>query len=66
MSLCSYTTLSFTSWLTSRAILTIFANGILVIIIVLISRYVEDLMLLREVRIRKEETISWWKISSKL
>lgn len=65
MSLCSYTSLSFVSWLTSRAILTLIVNGFLVVIIVLISRYVEDLMLLREVRIRKEESISWWKISLK-
>ncbi len=65
MSLCSYTSLSFTTWLTSRAIVTLIVNGFLVVIIVLISRYVEDLMLLREVKIRKEESISWWKISLK-
>lgn len=65
MNLCSYTSLSFTTWLTSRAIVTLIVNGFLVVIIVLISRYVEDLMLLREVRIRKEESISWWKISLK-
>ena len=65
MTLISETSMSFINWLTTRAILTLLCNGLLVILIVWISRIFEDMMLMREKRIRKEETISWWKISSK-
>ncbi|MGN1343936.1 MAG: hypothetical protein ACI4U3_05110 [Traorella sp.] len=65
MSLLSETSLPFILWLSSRAIFTLLFNSFLVVLIVWISRYVEDMMLLREKKIRKEETISWWKISSK-
>lgn len=65
MTLSSETLISFNTWLLTRAILTLLVNGIFVIIIVWMSRFIEDLMLLREKRLRKEETISWWKILSK-
>lgn len=65
MTLLSETALSFYGWLCNRVCLTLIVNGIFIIIIILISRYIEDMMLMREKRIRKEEKISWWKISLK-
>lgn len=65
MTLLKETLMSFDAWLTSRAVFTILVNGIFVVSIVWVSRTIEDMRLLREKRIRKEETISWWKISSK-
>ena len=65
MTLLSETLMPFDMWLVSRASLTLLFNGVLVVIIVWASRMIEDIMLMREKKIRKEETISWWKISSK-
>lgn len=65
MTLLSETYMTFITWLTTRAFMTLVVNGIFVVIIVFVSRYIEDMMLLREKKIRNEEKISWWKISSK-
>lgn len=65
MTLLSETLMPIGMWLVSRAVLTLLVNGILVVLIVWVSRWTEDMMLMREKRIRKEESISWWKISSK-
>ena len=65
MTLLSETLMPFSVWLVSRAFLTLIFNGVLVILIVWMSRFMEDMILMREKKIRKEETISWWKISSK-
>lgn len=65
MTLLSQTFMPISMWLTTRASLTLVFNGALVVFIVLLSRHIEDMMLMREKQIRKEETISWWKISSK-
>lgn len=65
MTLLSETVMSFDVWLMTRAIFTLLLNGVLVVAIVWISRFFEDMKLMREKKIRKEETISWWKISSK-
>ena len=62
MTLISETSMTFDVWILSRASLTLFINAIFVVVIVFISRIVEDMMLMREKRIRKEEKISWWKI----
>ena len=62
MTLISETSMSFDAWLLNRAILTLTFNTIFVIVIVFISTIVEDMILMREKRIRKEEKISWWKI----
>ena len=63
MTLLSETAMTFDVWILSRASLTLLVNTIFVIVIVFISRMVEDMILMREKRIRKEEKISWWKIS---
>lgn len=65
MTLLSETSLTFSDWLFTRAFLTLLFNGIIVVLIVGMSRMIEDMMFMREKRIRKEEEISWWKISSK-
>lgn len=65
MTLLQETLMPFDMWLISRAIFTLLANAVFVVMIVWGARYIENLMLMREKRIRKEETISWWKISSK-
>ena len=66
MSLSQETFMSLSTWLTTRCFLTLLLNSIFVVVIVLLSRLFEDMKLMREKRIRKEESISWWKISSKL
>ena len=63
MTLLSETAMTFDIWILSRASLTLLINTVFVIVIVFISRIVEDMILMREKRIRKEEKISWWKIS---
>lgn len=63
MTLLSETAMTFDVWILSRASLTLLINTVFVIVIVFISRIVEDMILMREKRIRKEEKISWWKIS---
>lgn len=63
MTLLSQTAMTFEVWITSRATLTLIINTVFVVVIVFISRIVEDMILMREKRIRKEEKISWWKIS---
>lgn len=65
MTLLSETMMPLSMWLMNRAIFTLLFNGVLVVLIVWISRVLEDMRLSREKKIRKEETISWWKISSK-
>lgn len=62
MTLISETSMTFNVWILSRASLTLFVNAIFVVMIVFVSKIVEDIMLMREKRIRKEEKISWWKI----
>lgn len=62
MTLISETSMTFNLWVLNRVSLTLLVNSIFVIAIVFISRIVEDMMLMREKRIRKEEKISWWKI----
>ena len=65
MTLIQETTMSFSVWLTTRCYLTLLLNSLFVIVIVWLSRLFEDMKLMREKRIRKEESISWWKISSR-
>ena len=52
-------------WLTNRLFLTLLINGVLVVVIIFASRTIEDYILLREKRIRKEESISWLDLLSK-
>lgn len=59
------TEMSMLMWLTNRLFLTILINGILVILIIFASRTIEEIILLREKRIRKEETLSWLELLSK-
>lgn len=65
MTILGVTQMPLQMWLVSRAILTIVVNGLFVVLIVFVSRMIEDIMLLREKRIRKEEVISWWNVLSK-
>ena len=53
------TMMSISMWLVNRLFLTLLINGILIVIIIFASRVIEDFILMREKRIRKEETVSW-------
>ena len=53
------------TWVMNRLFLTLLINGILVVVIVFASRVIQDYILLREKRIRKEESLSWLDLLSK-
>lgn len=53
------------TWLMNRLFLTLLINGVLIVVIIFASRMIESIILLREKRIRKEETLSWLELLSK-
>ncbi len=65
MYLMRHTTLSLGQLMTNRIFMTILVNGVLVFLIILASRTIDDIILMREKRIRKEEHVTWWKLKSK-
>lgn len=65
MTLTHQSTMVFTQWMMNRLFFTLIINGICVVVLVYLSKLVVDLMKQRELRIRKEETIPWWKMIGK-
>ncbi len=65
MLMSQVTQMNIALWLTNRLFLTLLVNGVLVVVIIFASRTIEDFILMREKRIRKEETISWLDLLSK-
>lgn len=65
MYLMHHTSMTLIDLFVNRIFLTIIVNGILVFLIIFASRMIDDLILMREKQIRKEEHVSWWKLKSK-
>ena len=59
------TTLSLMEWAEHYELLTLLANTILVMIIVLLMRIKDDYLFMKEKRIRKGEKIEWFRLKSK-
>lgn len=59
------TGLSFMEWVERYELLTILANGIMVMIIVFLIRIKDDYLEMKAIRIRKGEKIEWFKLKSK-
>lgn len=59
------TMISFKEWFMSREFLTILGNAILVLILVIAIRYKDEVIEMKEHKVRKEEKIEWFKLKSK-
>lgn len=65
MYLTHHTSMTFQELLVNRIFVTILVNGIFILLIILASRMINDMILMREKRIRKEERVTWWKLKLK-